>query len=361
MPIPIIDSHIHLWAASHLETLAWHTHSNPLGSQHSISEYRQATASASKDPSTSDATYLKGFVFLETDRISSLAPSDWNHALDEVSFLTRIAAGTPIEGEGHEPADRDLCLAIVPWAPVAAGPEALREYMAKVRERTQTDEIFKKVTGVRYLVQDKPSGTMLGDGFVEGLKWLGQQGLVFDLGVDARQGGLWQLEEAVEMLSRVYAEQKSAPKVVINHMCKPNLRLKLAPAELLQHPDYTTWKGHVESLSRFPATYMKLSGLFSELPPLPQYASDEEESELIASIVSDVAPWVDVIFYNFGPHRVMFGSDWPVCNVGGGGNQVTWGRWRKVVEALLERRGLSEEEKREVWGGVAGRVYGCSP
>jgi L-rhamnono-1,4-lactonase len=36
------------------------------------------------------------------------------------------------------------------------------------------------------LVQDKVAGTMLGDGFVEGLRWLGRKGFVFDLGVDAR-------------------------------------------------------------------------------------------------------------------------------------------------------------------------------
>lgn len=229
MAIPIVDSHIHLFPESHLNTLAWYSPSSPLGSQHSVAEYRQATESTSKDPATTGSTYLKGFVFLETDRISSLSPSGWNHALDEVSFLARIASGRPVEGEdeGHERADRDLCLAIIPWAPVPAGPQALQEYLARVRERTETgtgtDHVWKKVTGVRYLVQDKPAGTMLEDGFVEGLKYLGQIGLTFDLGVDARQGGIQQLDEAVEMLNRVFADErgevdrtKTGPKIVIS-------------------------------------------------------------------------------------------------------------------------------------------------
>jgi L-rhamnono-1,4-lactonase len=76
--------------------------------------------------------------------------------------------------------------------------------MDKVKERTKTDDVWRKVCGVRYLVQDKPAGVMLKPEFVDGLRWLGREGLAFDLGVDARQGGLHQLREAVEMMERVY-------------------------------------------------------------------------------------------------------------------------------------------------------------
>ena len=245
MPMPIVDSHIHLFPESHLNTFTWYTPSSPLGSQHSVSEYRQAAKSSSTEPRAQDptSTYLKGFVFLETDRISSLSPEGWNHALDEVSFLTRIATGNPIAGEGHEPADRDLCLAIVPWAPVPAGPVALRRYLAHVRERTVSDDVWKRIAGVRYLVQDKPAGTMLEDGFVEGVKYLGQVGLTFDLGVDARQGGIWQLDEAVQMLQRVFGDGDKAGtelKIVISMFCCPFFALfmnrSLSPQYLESHP-----------------------------------------------------------------------------------------------------------------------------
>lgn len=128
--------------------------------------------------------------------------------------------GEPIEGEGHVPEDKSLCLGFVPWAPVPAGPEALKEYMGLVRERTQTEEVWCKVRGVRYLMQDKPPGTMLGEDFINGLKWLAKEGLAFDLGVDARQGGLWQLREAVEMMKRAYSgsEGGEGVKMVIS-MC----------------------------------------------------------------------------------------------------------------------------------------------
>lgn len=224
MPTPIVDSHIHLFPASHLPTLAWYTPDSPLGAQHSVDEYRHASSSISTERTTERTTgkskYLRGFIFLETDRISSVADGQpdspgWMHALDEVSFLTRIALGEPVAGEGHDAAQKDLCLGIIPWAPVPGGPEALSSYMAKVKERTRIEEVWRKVRGVRYLVQDKPAGVMLQTEFMDGLRWLGQQGLIFDLGVDARQGGLHQLREAVEMMDRL---GDASPVIIISKL-----------------------------------------------------------------------------------------------------------------------------------------------
>lgn len=95
---------------------------------------------------------------------------------------------------------------------------------------------------------------------------------------------------------------------------------------------------------------MKLSGAFSELPPL-----DSEPD--IPYLVETLRPWTDVVLDVFGPQRIMFGSDWPVCNVGGGGNG-TWSRWRDIVEQILDRRGLTVEEKTAVWGQTAVTAYG---
>lgn len=201
MATPIIDSHVHLWTASQLDMLAWHSPSNPLGSQHSVEEYLDAAASSLP------AEYaLKGFIYIETDRRSSLRPHDWTHVFEEISFISRIACGTPLEGEGHVSSDKELCLAIIPWAPVPLGPEGLELYMVNIQEKTKTDggDAWEKIKGVRYLLQDKPSGTMLEDGFIQSLRWLGQRGLTFDLGVDARRGGLHQLEETVQLAGKLY-------------------------------------------------------------------------------------------------------------------------------------------------------------
>lgn len=100
---------------------------------------------------------------------------------------------------------------------------------------------------------------------------------------------------------------------------------------------------------------MKLSGAFSELFPL---TSDSEPD--ISEITNRLQPWTDVVFDAFGAERIMFGSDWPVCNIGGGGNSVSWNRWIRVVESILEKKGLTEEQKQGVWGQVAVKAYGLS-
>ncbi|KAJ5358797.1 uncharacterized protein N7496_011210 [Penicillium cataractarum] len=375
MPTPIVDSHIHLFPASHLPTLAWYSPDSPLGSQHSVDEYRHASSSISTQSDTLESKYLRGFIFLETDRISSVADDQpdspgWTHALDEVSLLTRIALGEPVAGEGHDATQKDLCLGIVPWAPVPGGPEALSSYMTQVKERTKTEQVWRKVRGVRYLVQDKPAGVMIQPQFVEGLRWLGQQGLAFDLGVDARQGGLHQLREAVEMIDKLgdanavtiiiselqsrYLSSYESNLWVIDHLCKPNLRL--SPDSVSSHPEFLEWKELITKMAQAsPMTYMKLSGAFSELPPL-----DSNVEPDISNLVDRLQPWTDVVFDAFGAERVMFGSDWPVCNIGGGGNNVSWNRWIKIVEGVLEKRGLTEEQKQGVWGQVAVKAYGVS-
>lgn len=202
-PVPIIDSHIHLFPKSELDTLAWATPEGPLYRQQSIAEYRAATA-AQHD-------ILSGFIFLETDRKNDesdpTAGAGWKHPLAEVSWLARIAGGRPREGEGHEEKDASLCLGIVPWAPVPAGPEALERYIDAVREvcdRDGGEGVWNKIKGFRYLLQDKPNGTMLEPKFIEGLKLLGRKGFVFDVGVDQHRRGRAQLEEAVAMVERAH-------------------------------------------------------------------------------------------------------------------------------------------------------------
>lgn len=99
---------------------------------------------------------------------------------------------------------------------------------------------------------------------------------------------------------------------------------------------------------------MKISGSFSELG-LALTAKTEPDYDLI---LTKLEPWTDVVFETFGSHRVLFGSDWPICNIGGGGNTVAWQRWVKIVDTIAQRRGLTAEQKADVFGGVAIKAYG---
>jgi L-rhamnono-1,4-lactonase len=339
---PIIDTHIHLYSSRDIADLAWTAdlpQGHCLNTENNVQEYRAAATSSS----------LLGFIFVETDRKSGLQEQQWHHPLEEVGFLARVANGAPLQGEHFLQSDKGLVFGIIPWAPVPAGPSALSTYMSLVKERCAIKETWDKVKGVRYLVQRSPAGTMLLPGFIDGLKWLGENRLTFDLGIDARSGGLYQLREACEMMRRVY-EHGVELKIVINHLCKPNLHLS-AP-EASKHPDFVEWKNTIQKMASFRGTYMKLSGAFSELPP-----QEDGNPADVDDLVVHMKPWIEVVFSAFGPQRIMFGSDWPVCNVGGPGADLSWKHWHNLVAAMLENEKLTDEEKGYIWSGTAAEAY----
>lgn len=340
MSFPIVDAHIHLYAETHIPRLGWTAElptGHALNRQNSIEQYRAATR---------DETALCGFVFLETDRKSGLENNEWEDALEEVSFLMRIAEGEPIVGEGHTAADKDLVLGVVPWAPIPVGREVLERYLGEVRKRA--GDSYSKIKGVRYLLQDKAAGTMLSESFIAGLQALGTQDLSFDLGIDARSGGLHQLEEACGMLDRIYAGE-SKLKIIVNHMCKPDLHI--TPEEAKRgHPFFVQWKKCISRMAGHRHTYMKLSGMFSELPP------QSESGTGITELVCVTKPWVDTIFETFGPSRIMFGSDWPVCNVGGPGVN-SWSHYVELVKSILHAQNLNEKDQAQIWSGTAISAY----
>ncbi|KAK3360175.1 hypothetical protein B0T25DRAFT_534947 [Lasiosphaeria hispida] len=335
MPFPTIDSHIHLYPESELSSLAWHTPSHPLTGRHSVAEFQTATSSPPE---------LDGFILVEADRKNDDS-KDWTAPLQEIAWARRLLAGTPDADDGFKPADAKQCLAVVPWAPVPLGAEKLAEYLAKAEEAAGSPEVWGRVKGFRYLLQDKPSGTALGDGFIEGLKLLGKRGYVFDLGVDQHRRGRAQLEEAVEMIDRAHDGVAEEEKVVfiLNHLCKPDLTV-ISQTD----PSFIAWRTAMFTLSKCRRTYMKLSGCFSELP-------DSLKARPAADIFSAILPWLAVVLAAFGPSRIMFASDWPVCSVGVGDD--AWQKWHKVVEMVCDLAGLSEEDQRMLWSGTAKAAY----
>lgn len=199
--LPIIDSHVHLFRTSDVPNLNWADKEHALAqADHHVNQYKEAAKSA---PS------LLGFVHVETDVTYDLAAgaadgSGWEQPLAEVRRISRLALGKPDEAQGDDFAAEDgkLCLGIVPWAPVPSGAEAMERYLDAVREAA--GEAWPKVRGFRYLVQDKPHGTMLDDKFIESLKLLGRKGLVFEVGVDHHRRGKKQLDELLAMIDQAH-------------------------------------------------------------------------------------------------------------------------------------------------------------
>ncbi|KAK1754793.1 hypothetical protein QBC47DRAFT_453028 [Echria macrotheca] len=328
---PIIDSHIHLWPSAEASAHAWHTDDHPLAGQRSIADYHAATGTPTS------------FVLIEADR-KNADSKDWTQPLAEISWARRIVEGNPNPDEGHTAEDAKLCLGIIPWAPVVLGASQLEKYLATAEDAAGPGT-WAKVKGFRYLLQDKPNGTALGDDFIEGLKVLGKKGYVFDLGVDQHRRGRLQLEEAVEMIDRAHEGVEEDEKVVfiLNHLCKPDLTI-ISQTD----PSFIAWRTAMFTLSKCHKTYMKLSGCFAELP-------DSLKARPAEAIFSAILPWLAVVVAAFGPSRIMFAGDWPVCTIGVGDD--AWKKWHKVVEMVCDLAGLSKEDQEMLWSGTAKKAY----
>jgi L-fuconolactonase len=116
---------------------------------------------------------------------------------------------------------------------------------------------------------------------------------------------------------------------VLDHCGKP----QLATGEI------AIWQRDVALLAEHPNIVCKLSGLVTEAAPDWQ--------------IADLRQAVDHVRACFGPQRLLWGSDWPVVNLAGG-----YARWFAAAETLLAD--LSPDEKADVFGGNAARIYHLS-
>ncbi|SPN97270.1 related to L-rhamnono-gamma-lactonase [Cephalotrichum gorgonifer] len=334
--VPIIDCHIHLYPEAEIPTLAWAKPGDPLAVEHGIPEYDAVTAPI---PS------LKGFVLVETDRKSDLTEDGWKLPLMEVAWFARVATGKPNPGEVFSEGTAERCLGIIPWAPVPAGPAALEKYIEKARE-VAGEEAWRKVKGFRYLLQDKPHGTMLTEEFIEGVQYLGRKGYIFSLGVDSHRRGKKQLEETVEMIGRAHDDVPDEEKVtfIINHMCKADLAIYN-----LTDPGYVSWRTTVYTLSSCEKTYMQISG---GLQDMPESLKNQSANDIFAAIL----PYLGILLATFGPDRLIFGSDWPVCTLGIESNACV--KWLEIVKRMCHMASLEEDKVRRLFAGTAIEAFG---
>ncbi|KAJ2901484.1 L-rhamnono-gamma-lactonase [Zalerion maritima] len=351
--IPILDSHIHLYPESELDSLTWYTGpEHPLAQQRTPDLYKRVIAGAK--PASGTERPFMGAIFVETDRKHDIVsdPPNYDGPLAELAWLRRIVEGKPKDGEGHGEEDKTLLSAIVPWAPLPLGPDAVAEYLTKAEEAAGP-ETWKLAKGFRYLLQDKPLGVGVEPKFIGSLKLLGKRGFAFDVGVDIHRRGKKQLEETVDMIEAAHEGVPDDEKCVfiLNHLCKPDFSA-LHPAD----PQFVGWKSALYILGKNPKVYMKLSGGFAEM-------SDNLKRGSRSQIFTGTMPWLSTLLATF-TNRIMFGSDWPVCTVGvesdedGDQKENAWGKWRDVVEFICDMASMEKDAQERVWFGAAMEAYG---
>jgi L-fuconolactonase len=126
----------------------------------------------------------------------------------------------------------------------------------------------------------------------------------------------------------VFVQRFPGHKLVIDHLAKPYIKTG----------DVANWEKQIRAIAKHAHVYCKLSGMVTE--------ADWQNWE-----AAHFAPFLDVVLNAFGPDRLIFGSDWPVCQVAGSYAQV-----KGLVSDYISRLSVSEQAK--IMGGNAVDFYG---
>lgn len=191
----------------------------------------------------------------------------------------------------------------------------------RVEEELAEFSAHKKFVGVRHVAQDEPDDRFLvGTDFMRGVGRLSAFDLRYDLLIYPKQ-----LTAAIELV-RQFPEQP----FVLDHCAKP----------LIADGTMEPWGSQIKQLAGAPNVFCKVSGLVTE--------ADHTNWE-----AGKLQPYFEIIAEAFGPQRLMWGSDWPVCLLAS-----SYQRWLETTETWVAN--WSSEHKAAFFGGNARKFYGIS-
>ncbi len=203
----------------------------------------------------------------------------------------------------------DFIKGIVGWLPLAA-PQ-----LDASLEKYAGENMLK---GIRHVIQGEPDPDfILRADFNRGIEQLKKQNLVYDILVLESQ-----LPNTIKFVD-LHPDQI----FVLDHIAKP----------LIGRNELSPWRERILELARRENVHCKLSGMVTEAD-----FQDWTDTQL--------HPYFEVVLEAFGPERLLFGSDWPVCLVA-----TTYLDWVNLVRR--EITALSQFEQNQIMGGNAERIY----
>ena len=179
-----------------------------------------------------------------------------------------------------------------------------------------------RFVGVRHVVQGETDpGFLARPSFNRGISRLRAHGLAYDVLIYAPQ-----LPAAI-----AFVDRHPAQPFVLDHIAKP----AIVPGRVDE-----AWSRDFREIARRPHVTCKLSGVATEVRGTTWD-------------VATIRPYVELALDVFGPARLMFGSDWPVCRL-----RTEYGDWVTTLQGLTVH--WSAAEQAAFWGGTASRVYGLA-
>lgn len=208
-----------------------------------------------------------------------------NQSESETNFLVGLA-------ENHE-----FIKGVVGWVDLQAGD---------ISDRLEHYKSFPVLKGFRHVLQgESQRDLMLHPNFKRGIAALEQYGYTYDILIYPDQ----------LRFSKALAATFPNQKFVIDHIAKPYIRRK----------EINDWKSDLEAIAAYRNVYCKISGMVTE-------------GDWYNWKTSDFEPYLDAVVKAFGIDRIMFGSDWPVCQVAASYEEVTG-----IVKAYFSRFSAREQ------------------
>jgi L-fuconolactonase len=282
---PIIDCHQHLWDLTKFR-LPWLAGDGPLNRSFVMRDYLAAI----------EGTGITKAVYMEVD-------VDPPQQQAEVDHLTEIC------NSGKAP----TIAAVVSGRPASEG---FQDYLRQFKDNT-------RIKGIRRVLHggQTPAGYCLEDAFVRGIRQLGEVGLSFDLCMRPAE-----LSDGVKL-----AEKCPDARFIVDHCGNGDPKAFFPPgdsrlADKNPEHDAAAWQRSIELLAGRPNVICKISGIVARVPR--QWSAE------------DLAPVVNHCLDAFGPKRVVFGSDWPVCLLG-----APLAEWVKALRQIIASRPAAEQHK----------------
>ena len=192
--------------------------------------------------------------------------------------------------------------------------------------RPETEEGFEEwlnvtiemgVVGYRRILHVMPDETSQNEIFRRNVRKIGDVGKTFDICFLPTQ-----LNVAKEL-----AQACENTSMILNHCGVPSIA----------NDGLDPWRQDIEALSQIPNVTCKLSGLMAYCAPG-------------TASLETIEPYVDHVLKCFGPKRIVWGSDWPVVNLGKGLPE-----WITVTRKILDK--LSTNEANAIANNTAQKVY----
>jgi len=237
-----------------------------------------------------------------------LAPALQRHAMDGTVLVQACSSPEETRWLVHIAEQTAFVKAVIGWVDLAS--PRLVEALENVAHPL--------LRGFRHQVQDEaqPADWLENRAINAGIRQLQRQGYVYELLVTHRH-----LPEAAQ-----FAARHDQQALVLDHFGKPDLHL--GPAH---------WAKQIAPLAALAHVSCKLSGLLTE--PRPAGMTRQ-----------DLLPYFDVALHAFGPERLLFGSDWPVCLLASDYGDT-------VALAEQATSALSPDEQAAIFGANACRLY----